>query len=223
MITRVLLADDHALFRDGIASLMSTWGIEVIGQAGDGLEALEKARALHPDVVLMDVKMPRCNGLEATRLIKAEMPGTKIVMLTMSDDEQDLFEAIKAGAQGYLLKNLKGEEFAKMIEGVSRGEAAMSPTLASKILAEFSRQSSRAPAPTPSPSPREELSERERQVLRLIAQGFTNKGISHELVVSEHTVNYHIKNILAKLHLRNRAQAAAYAVQQGLADDSPSA
>lgn len=219
MSMKVLLVDDHALFRDGIASLLTAWGVEVVGQACDGLEALEKVRELHPDLVLMDVKMPRCNGLEATRLIKANMPEVKIVMLTVSDDEQDLFEAIKAGAQGYLLKNLRGEEFVEMLAGISRGEAPISPVLAAKILAEFSRRSAKAPAP---PSPKEDLSEREGEVLRCIARGQTNRAIAASLVLSENTVRYHIKNILAKLHLRNRAQAAAYAVQQGLAD-SPKA
>lgn len=216
MSMRVLLVDDHALFRDGIASLLTAWGIEVVGQASDGLEALEKVRLLQPDLVLMDVKMPRCNGLEATRLINAEMRQVKIVMLTVSDDEQDLFEAIKAGAQGYLLKNLRGEEFMEMLAGISRNEAPISPTLASKILAEFARKSAK-PATS---LPKEELSERERDVLRLLAQGQTNKDIAAYLYVSENTVRYHIKNILAKLHLRNRAQAAAYAVQQGLTDSS---
>ena len=215
MSMRVLLVDDHALFRDGIASLLTAWGLEVVGQASDGLEAVERARTLYPDLVLMDVKMPRCNGLEATRLIKANMPQVKIVMLTVSDDEQDLFEAIKAGARGYLLKNLRGEEFMEMLSGISRGEAALSPTLASKILAEFARQSAR---PATAGSSKAELSEREREVLRLVGLGLGNRDIAANLCVSENTVRYHIKNILAKLHLRNRAQAAAYAVQQGLAD-----
>ncbi|MDP2743498.1 MAG: response regulator transcription factor [Dehalococcoidia bacterium] len=216
MSMKVLLVDDHALFRDGIASLLAAWGIEVVGQASDGLEALQKARALHPDLVLMDVKMPRCNGLEATRLIKAEMPQVKIVMLTVSDEEQDLCEAIKAGAQGYLLKNLRGEEFVEMLAGISRGEAPISPILASKVLDEFARSAKAAVLR----SHKDELSEREKQVLRLIAQGSTNKNIAASLYVSEHTVRYHIKNILAKLHLRNRAHAAAYAAQQGLAGNS---
>lgn len=216
MSMRVLLVDDHALFRDGIASLLTAWGIEVVGQASDGLEAMEKVRLLQPDLVLMDVKMPRCNGLEATRIISGEMPLVKIVMLTISDDEQDLFEAIKAGAQGYLLKNLRGEEFVEMLAGISRNEPPLSPTLASKILAEFARKSVKTAAPV---LPKEELSEREREVLRLLAQGQTNKDIAGDLCVSENTVRYHIKNILAKLHLRNRAQAAAYAVQQGLTDN----
>ncbi len=219
MNMRVLLVDDHALFRDGIASLLAAWGVEVVGQASDGLEAVQKVRALHPGLVLMDVKMPHCNGLQATRLIKAEMPQVKIVMLTVSDDEQDLFEAIKAGAQGYLLKNLRGEEFMEILTGISRGEAPISPFMAAKILDEFARQAAKAGAPL---SSKDGLSERERDVLRLIAQGGTNRVIAASLYVSENTVKYHIKNILAKLHLRNRAQAAAYAVQQGLAEDSSS-
>ncbi|MDP2659591.1 MAG: response regulator transcription factor [Dehalococcoidia bacterium] len=218
MSMKVLLVDDHVLFRAGIASLLSAWGLEVVGQASDGREALMKARALHPDLILMDVKMPRCDGLQATRLIKAEMPQVKIVMLTVSDDEQDLFEAIKAGAQGYLLKNLRGEEFMEMLAGISRGEAPVSPVLAAKILDEFARRSSRGFA---SPSSKDELSEREKEVLRLIAQGASNRVMASSLVISENTVRYHIKNILAKLHLHNRAQAAAFAVQEGLAGEPP--
>ncbi|MBI2864784.1 MAG: response regulator transcription factor [Chloroflexi bacterium] len=213
MSFKVLLVDDHALIRDGIASLLMAWGVEVIGQASDGLEALEKARDLQPDLILMDVKMPRCNGLQATRLIKAEMPQIQVVMLTVSDDEHDLFEAIKSGAQGYLLKNIRGNELGQLISGLSRGEAPVSPTLASKILSEFARQSAKAV------SLKEDLSDREKQVLRLIAHGSTNRDIASKLFISENTVNYHVKNILGKLHLRNRSQAAAYAVQEGLADD----
>ena len=210
---RVLLADDHALFRAGIASLLGAWGLEVVGEAGDGLEALEQVRRLHPDLVLMDITMPRCNGLEATRLIKAELPEVRIVMVTVSDEEEDLFEAIKSGAQGYVLKNMSGDEFGRVLTDIAGGEAPLSRGLAAKILAEFARMTRE---PLAKASDKEELSEREREVLQLVAGGATNKEIAGTLFISENTVNYHMKNILAKLHLRNRAQAVAYALQSGL-------
>ena len=210
---KVLIVDDHALFRDGVASLLKAWGMEVAGQASNGLEALERARALQPDLILMDIKMPNCNGLEATRLIKAEMPETKVVMVTVSDEEEDLFEAIKSGAQGYVLKNMSGDEFGRVVTDIASGEAPLSRGLAAKILAEFARMTR---GPLANASDKEELSEREREVLQLVAGGATNKEIAGTLFISENTVNYHMKNILAKLHLRNRAQAVAYAVQSGL-------
>jgi DNA-binding NarL/FixJ family response regulator len=210
---RVLLADDHALFRAGIASLLRAWDIDVVGEASDGLSALEETRRLRPDLVLMDIQMPRCNGLEATRLIKAEMPEVKIVMVTVSDDEEDLFEAIKSGAQGYLLKNMQEDEFRRVLVGVAADEAPLSRGLAAKILDEFVRLTHE---PVTRAEHRDQLSEREREVLQLIAGGETNKEIAARLVISENTVNFHVKNILAKLHLRNRAQAVAYALQSGL-------
>lgn len=218
---RVLIADDHALFRDGVASLLKAWRMDVVGQASDGLEALEQARTVRPDLILMDIKMPRCNGLEATRLIKAEMPDTKIVMVTVSDEEEDLFEAIKSGAEGYVLKNMPGDEFGRVLTDIANGEAPLSRGLAAKVLAEFARL---AKEPTLKGSDTDELSERECEVLQLVANGATNKEIGAELFISESTVNYHMKNILAKLHLRNRAQAVAYALQSGLvhiADPEP--
>lgn len=210
---RLLIVDDHALFRDGIASLLRTSGMQVVGQASDGFEALEQARKLRPDIVLMDIKMPRCNGLEATRLIKAEMPETKIVMVTVSDEEEDLFEAIKSGAEGYVLKNMPGEEFGRVLSQVAHGEAPLSPGLAAKILGEFARLSRE---PMPKASEKDELSDRECGILQLVADGATNKEVGARLFISENTVSYHMKNILAKLHLRNRAQAVAYAMQSGL-------
>ncbi len=212
---RVLLVDDHALVRSGIGSLLKAHNIEVVGEACDGLEALEKARQLHPDIILMDIKMPRCDGLEATRLIKAEMPEIKIIMLTVSDDEEDLFEAIKSGAAGYLLKNLKADEFFALISGVTKGEAAITPVLATKIIEEFARQKTgEAEAAPPSDS---EPTARETDVLRLVAAGASNKEIASYLNITENTVKYHMRNIMEKLHLRNKAQVAAYAVSKGLA------
>ena len=211
---RILLVDDHALVRNGIASLLMANNIEVVGEASDGLEALEKARQLKPDIILMDIKMPRCDGLEATRLIKAEMPEIKIIILTISDDDEDLFEAIKSGAEGYLLKDIRAEEFLTLLSGVvRRGEAAISPLLATKIIEEFARQTTREIEHPPSGS---KLTERETDVLRLVVSGAINKEIATTLNITENTVKYHLRNIMEKLHLRNRAQVAAYAVSKGI-------
>ncbi len=215
---RVLIADDHALFRDGVASLLKAWGLDVVGQAGDGLKALEATRALRPDLILMDIQMPLCNGLQATRLIKAEMPETRIVMVTVSDEEEDLFEAIKSGAEGYVLKNMSGEEFSRVLNDIANGEAPLSKGLAAKILTEFARMSR---GPAPKGSDKDQLSDREREVLQEVAGGSSNKEIAARLVISESTVNYHMKSILAKLHVRNRAQAVAYAYQTGLVRVTP--
>jgi len=216
----VLLADDHALFRAGIASLLRAWGMDVVGQAADGHEAIELARRLRPELVLMDIGMSPCNGLEATRAIRAELPEVKVVVVTVSEDEQDLFEAIKSGAEGYLLKGMSEEEFGAMLTSISAGEPALSPALAAKILDEFARMA-RDGAGKPG-SPEDELTDREREVLRLVAEGATNREIASTLYISENTVSFHMKNILAKLHLKNRAQAAAFAIRAGLAADDDS-
>lgn len=215
---KVLLADDHALFRAGIASLLTAAGHEVLGEAGDGIEALERTRELRPDLVLMDIGMPRCGGLEATRLIKAEMPETKIVIVTVSQDEADLFEAVKSGAQGYLLKDMSNEDFERTLEGIAEGEAPLSQGLAGKILEEFGRV---ARGEGGGEGGRDELTERERQVLQLVTEGKTNREIATALFVAESTVNFHMKNILSKLHLRNRAEAVAYALRSGLVEVTP--
>ncbi|MEX2612318.1 MAG: response regulator transcription factor [Gaiellaceae bacterium] len=217
---RVLLADDHALFRAGIASLLRAWGMEIVGQAADGNEAVELARRLRPELVLMDIGMSPCNGLEATRLIKAELPDVKVVVVTVSEDEQDLFEAIKSGAEGYLLKGMSEEELSATLASISAGEPALSPSLAAKILDEFARMAREG---TDKPrGPEDVLTDREREVLRLVAEGATNREIASALYISENTVSFHMKNILAKLHLKNRAQAAAFAIRAGLADDEDS-
>jgi DNA-binding NarL/FixJ family response regulator len=208
---RVLLADDHALFRAGIASLLRAWGIEVVGQAGNGIEALELARALQPDLVLMDIAMPEADGLEATRLIKAELPEIRIVIVTVSDDDEHLFEAIKSGAEGYLLKDMSEDELERTLRAVEAGEPALSKGLAAKILDEFARLAREGPAKDES-----ELTAREREVLQLVAEGATNREVAATLFLSEHTINFHMRNIFQKLHLRNRAQAVAYAVRTGL-------
>ena len=214
---RVLLADDHALFRAGLASLLRACGMDVVGQAANGVEAIELARRLQPELMLMDVGMSPCNGLEATRAIKAELPNVKVVIVTVSEDEQDLFDAIKSGAEGYLLKGMSEEELEWTLARISAGEPALSPDLAAKILDEFARMA-REPAAKPA-GPEEELTEREREVLRLVAEGATNREIASKLFISENTVSFHMKNILSKLHLKNRAHAAAFAIRAGLADD----
>src|SRR5574341_1275958 len=208
MATRVLLADDHPLFRDGLAALLKARGYEVVDEAGDGLEAIEKARQTNPDLILMDISMPRLDGLAATRVITTEMPNQRVIMLTVSDEDENLFEAIKSGAQGYLLKNTDTQAFFALLDGVTNGEPPISKQLAGKILREFAR-GSEGVAITEN---QEKVSEREKQVLRFVAEGMTNRDIGVQLNLSENTIKYHLKNILQKLHLHNRAQAVAYAV-----------
>ncbi len=215
---RVLLVDDHALFRKGIASILSAErGFEVVGEAGDGLEAVERAKELMPDIILMDIFMPRANGLEATRRIKEGLPYVKIVMLTVSEEDQNLFEAIKSGAQGYLLKKIEPQELFAMLKGVVQGEAPVSRAMAAKILGEFARQTRQAAASSPGAN----LTMREKEVLELLTQGKSNKEIAVALAIAENTVKNHLKNILEKLHLENRVQAATFALRQGLVPKPP--
>ncbi|HET7034826.1 MAG TPA: response regulator transcription factor [Thermomicrobiaceae bacterium] len=209
---RILIADDHALFRDGLSSLLESHGEEVVGEARNGREAVELARREQPDVVLMDLTMPEMDGLTATRILSAELPEVKVVVLTASEQEADLFEAIKSGAQGFLPKDLEAEQFFALLDGVTRGEPALTPGLARKLLAEFAR-----PAAPREARPPEALTEREREVLELLVQGVTsNRELAERLFVSENTVKYHLRNILDKLHLQNRAQVIAYALRSGL-------
>ena len=215
---RVLLVDDHILFRKGVASLLASHeDIEVVGEAGDGVEAVAKARETVPDVILMDLSMPKCSGLEATRLVKREMPHVKIIILTVSDDDRDLFAAIKNGADGYLLKNLEPHQLFDMLEGIGRGEAPISGVLAAKILQEFRQPDQSLPRQLEAS---DELTPREIEVLEQVVEGATNKEIAEALVITENTVKIHLRNILEKLHVQNRIQAAVYAVRQGLVDDS---
>lgn len=214
---RVLLADDHALFRKGVASLLSgEREFEVVGEAVDGRQALEMARELMPDVILMDIAMPVVDGLEATRRIKAEMPYVRIVMLTATDAERSLFEAVKSGAQGYLLKNLEPQALFGTLRGVVRGEAPISRVMAGRLLDEFARQSREPVRP-----PLAELTSREAEVLELVARGQSNKEIAAGLAIAENTVKNHLKNILEKLHLENRVQAATFALRQGMIKKPP--
>jgi len=212
---KILLVDDHPLFREGLQNLLSAHGIEVLGTADDGLEALEKARALRPDVILMDVQMPRCDGLAATRLIKAEMPDVKIVMLTVSEEDEDLFEAIKSGASGYLVKSLDADRFFQLLAGLERGEAPLSPGLAARILEEFARSAAGA-GPAAEAGKVAELTPGQIEVLTLVAQGMTYREVGETLHLSERTVKYHMGQILERLHLENRAQVIAYAARMGL-------
>jgi len=209
---RIVLADDHPLFRDGVRSLLEARGIEVVGEAGDGREAVETVLRLRPDVVLMDITMPHMDGLEATRIIKARAPEITIVMLTVSDEDHMLFEAIKSGAQGYLLKNLRAPEFFDLLQGVERGEAPISRALAGRILEEFGRRAGPAAAHR-----QDELTEREREVLQAVSGGASNREIAAALHISENTVKFHMKNILDKLHLRSRAEVVAYAARHSRA------
>ncbi len=210
---RVLIADDHALFRDGLRSLLEAHGVEVVAEAGTGREAVELARVHRPDVVLMDLLMPELGGLAATRAITAELPNVRVVVVTASEDDADLFEAVKSGAQGYLPKDLEAGRFFELLDGVTRGEPALTPSLARKVLGAFAR-----PDPERPSRPDGTLTEREREVLELLVQGVTsNRELAARLFVSENTVKYHLRNILDKLHLQNRTQAVAYALRHGLA------
>jgi len=214
---RVLVVDDHTLVRNGIVSLLRANNIEVVGEADNGADALLKTRQLKPDMVLMDIKMPVHNGIEATKLIKAEMPDTRIVMLTASDDDEDVFEAVKSGASGYVLKNIRSEEFLDLLYGVEIGQPAISPLVAGKIIEEFARQAKGNSSSTS----QDDLTEREIEVLKLVADGAKNREISQNLSITENTVKYHLRNIMTKLHLKNRAQMAAYAVIKGLTPNLP--
>lgn len=212
---RVLLADDHQLFREGLANTLNAQpDFEVIGEASDGLEVLVKARELEPDLILMDVGMPGCDGLEATQRIKMELPAVTIVMLTVRDEDEKLFEAVKSGAQGYLLKSIRSRELLELLRGAVRGEAAITTALGGRMLEEFRRLSQQARN-----TPEDEtaaLTQREREVLSLVAEGAPDKEIAEVLSVSIHTVKSHMRNILAKLQLGRRHEAAVFALREGL-------
>jgi DNA-binding NarL/FixJ family response regulator len=214
---RVLLADDHVLFREGLSGIIASQAdMQVVGEASDGLEAVIKARELQPDLILMDIQMPGCDGLEATRRIKQEQPATTIVVLTVRDDEEKLFEAIKSGAQGYLLKSARSKEVLEMLRGALRGEAAIPPHLAGRMLEEFRRLSRQATASDEEEDEIPTLTMREQEVLGLVAQGMADKDIAAALSLSLHTVKSHLRNILAKLHVSSRHEAARFARRRGL-------
>jgi DNA-binding NarL/FixJ family response regulator len=216
---RILLVDDHALFRDGLARLINDQpDMNVIGQAADGLEAVRLVRDLDPDLIVMDINMPISDGFEATRLIRELDPDAKILMLTIRDEDVTLFEAIKAGANGYLLKNADADEFLEGIGQVLAGEAVLPPKLASRLLAEFARLANQPALPA---APKEEfgLTSRELDVLNLIADGRTDKEIASALNLSVYTIKSHVRSILSKLHAANRWEAASTAREEGLLPD----
>lgn len=215
----ILIADDQALFREGLAFLIASQpDMRVVGEASDGAEAVEKAGELRPSLVLMDVRMPRMDGLEATRRIKAILPEARIVMLTVSDLAQELFDAMRHGAIGYLLKNMKARRLFEEIRGVMRDEVALSPYLAGRILKEFTRQREYEAV---TKGIELGLTDREKQVLSLVVTGLSNKEIGGKLSITESTVKRHLHSILEKLHMENRVQAAAYAMRTGLVDATP--
>jgi DNA-binding NarL/FixJ family response regulator len=214
---RVLLVDDHALFRRGLrVTLDLEPDIEVVGECDDGAAALGRAAETLPDLVLMDVRMPRHDGIEACSAIRETVPSAKILMLTVSDDEADLFEAIKAGASGYLLKDLPIDDVASSIRAVRAGQSLISPALASKLLNEFAAMVKRGESTHAVPTPR--LTNREMDVLRLVARGMNNRDIAGQLFISENTVKNHVRNILEKLQLHSRMEAVVYAVRERLLD-----
>ncbi len=214
---RVLIVDDHALFRRGLQMVLEAEpDIEVVGEATDGMEAHARAEEMTPDVVLMDVRMPKRSGIEAARDIKDTLPSTRILMLTNSDEEADLYEAIKAGASGYLLKEISTEEVADAVRAVQQGQSTISPSMASKLLNEFATMVKRQDERTTVPGPR--LTDRELEVLKLVAKGMNNRDIGSELFISENTVKNHVRNILEKLHLHSRMEAVVYAVREKLLD-----
>ena len=212
---RVLIVDDHPLFREGMAVILNSQpDFTVVGEAGDGLEALVKARKLKPDLILMDVVMPGCDGVEATQRIKLELPKTIIVMLTVRDDDEKLFDSISNGAQGFLLKNINSKDMFEMLRAAMRGEAAISPALSGRFLEEF-RQMSRV-ASGELQGETEALTAREREILTLVASGANNQKIADQLHISIHTVKAHMHKILAKVHKKRRYEAAQYARREGI-------
>ena len=214
---RVLIVDDHALFRRGLEMVLSEEaGIELAGEASDGAEAVEKAGEALPDVVLMDIRMPRSSGIEACRAMKEIVPSTKIVMLTISDEEEDLFEAIRAGASGYLLKDIPYDEVADVVRAVHGGQSLINPSMAAKLLTEFAALAKRDDSERAEQVPAPRLTDREIEVLKLVARGMNNRDIAKELFISENTVKNHVRNILEKLQIHSRMEAVMIAVRENL-------
>jgi len=225
---RILLVDDNRLLLEGLVNLLAAYGIEVVGTAGDGNQAVEQAQKLHPDLILMDVRMPHCDGLEATRRIKAILPEIKIVMLTTSAEDDDLFESIKSGAIGYLIKSISGGAFIEALRGVEQGIPPFSPGLASRLLSEFKRLAEVGEVKNKKNEDAEldeigrqvvkedQLTERQTDVLRLVASGLTYKEVGRQLALSERTVRYHMAKIMELLHMEYRSQVISYAGKQGL-------
>ena len=207
---RVVVADDHSLFRDGIISFLEAADFEVVAQVGNGAQAVAAVRSYRPDLALLDISMPEMNGLDALRQIKEEFPSTSVVMLTVSDADDDLFSAIEIGADGYLLKDLDAQDFLSILEGIQKGEAAVTRKTAARIMRHVKNLSQQN-------SPEKDLlSVRELEVLALLSDGLANKTIAQRIFISENTVKYHVRNILQKLGAQNRTEAVAYAMRQGL-------
>ncbi len=218
---RALIVDDHALFRRGLEMVLAEEDdIELVGEASDGAEAVEKAGEALPDVVLMDIRMPKSSGIEACRAMKAVAPSTKIVILTISDEEEDLFEAIRAGASGYLLKDIPLDEVADVVRAVHGGQSLINPSMAAKLLTEFAALAKRDESERAEQLPAPKLTEREIEVLQLVARGMNNRDIAKELFISENTVKNHIRNILEKLQIHSRMEAVMIAVRENLIEFS---
>jgi DNA-binding NarL/FixJ family response regulator len=219
---RVLIADDHAFFRRGLeVVLQGEQGLDLVGEASDGAEAVKLATEVAPDVVLMDIRMPKITGIEAARQMKEVAPSAKIVMLTISDEEEDLFEAIRAGASGYLLKDIPLDELADSVRAVHGGQSLIHPSMAGKLLTEFATLARRDAEEEPAKhAPAPKLTEREMEVLRLVARGMNNRDIAKELFISENTVKNHVRNVLEKLQSHSRMEAVMIAVREKLIEIS---
>ena len=218
---RVLIADDHALFRRGLEMVLDEEpDIELVGQASDGAEAVARAGEALPDVVLMDIRMPKTSGIEAARAMKEAAPSAKIVMLTISDEEEDLFEAIRSGASGYLLKDIPLDEVAGAVRAVYGGQSLINPSMAGKLLTEFAALARRDEEERPQQVPAPKLTDREMEVLKLVARGMNNRDIAKELFISENTVKNHVRNILEKLQIHSRMEAVMIAVREKLIEIS---
>jgi two-component system NarL family response regulator len=221
---KVLLIDDNRLMLEGLQNILEAHGIEVVGVASDGWQSIGLARELKPDVILMDIRMPSCDGLTATRAIKAEMPDARIIILTTSTEDGDLFEAIKSGACGYLLKSIDTDELVAALDQARQGTPPFSPGLAAKLLEEFARISGprkQSPAETVEEAPRGELKPRQIEILRLLAEGLSYKEVGARLFLSPRTIKYHMVEIMNRLHLENRAQVLAFAGRMDLTGSKP--
>ena len=214
MTMRVLVADDHSLFRDGLVSLLEAAGYEIAAQVGDGQEALIQAKRTKPDLILLDLSMPRLNGVEALPRLLEIVPEAKIVILTVSEEDDDLLKVIQAGAHGYLEKNLNADDFLELLGGLERGEAAVTRRTAARLMAKLSENRS------PTKMATEDLTARELELLELVGDGFSNRAISENLSISTNTVKYHLKNIFQKLGAQNRAEAVAHAIRTGILSSS---
>lgn len=210
----VIITDDHVLFREGLIALISQWDdFKILGEADNGEDAIRKVRDLSPDIVLMDIAMPVMDGITATEKIKREYPAVRVVMLTISEEDEDLFRALKAGACGYILKNMPAKRLHDLLRGVMNNETPISGVMATKMVAEFNRPVTET---KPARTPLESLTEREKSILELLVDGFTNTEIANKLYLSESTIKKDLHNVLEKLHLNNRVEAVAYAIKRGL-------